>query len=107
VVGISQRDARNYTENMLDPDLEVLSKVLSWVYKSYSEDLLLVDDCKYKHIHLIAPILWSVVQLLPNIKVNVEQDLDGNLNVVLVTLIVLAANQRLEPGSDGNVVWLA
>ncbi|KAF8456201.1 hypothetical protein BGX38DRAFT_1257596 [Terfezia claveryi] len=61
-----------------DSDLEVLSKVLSWVYKSYSEGLLFTSDCESKRIHLIAPILWSVVQLLPNIKVDVEKDFDGN-----------------------------
>ena len=57
-----------------DSDLEVLSKVLSWVSKSYSEGLVF---CESKRIHLIAPILWSVVQLLPNIKVDVEKDFDG------------------------------
>ena len=70
---ILQKDGRKYTENVLpipDPDLEALSKVLSWVYKSYSGTLLLTDDCESKRTHLIAPILWSVVQLLPNTTVN-------------------------------------
>ena len=31
-----------------------------------------------KLIYLIAPALWAVVQLLPDVKVNVGQDLDGN-----------------------------
>jgi len=61
---IFERDKRNYTEHVRpipESDLEVLSKVLSWVYKSYSEGFLY--DCESKRIHLIAPILWSVVQL--------------------------------------------
>jgi len=33
---------------------------------------------KNVYIHLIAPVLWSVVQPLPDVKVSVEQDLVGN-----------------------------
>jgi len=57
-----------------DANYEILSVVLSWVVKCYRRTL---QDTE-KRIHLIAPVLWSVVQLLPDVKVNVEQDLDGN-----------------------------
>jgi len=73
-------DEKSYTESVQpipDPDFEVLSKVLSWVLRSY-KTLVFTEDNEAKRIHLIAPILWAVVQLLPDVKVNVEQDLDGD-----------------------------
>jgi len=39
---------------------------------------MVTADSEAKRIHLIAPVLWLVVQILPNIKVDVEKDLDGN-----------------------------
>ena len=57
-----------------ESDYEVLSKVITWIIKSYHSQLL---DNEAKRIHLIAPVLRAVVQLLPDVTVNVEQNLNG------------------------------
>jgi hypothetical protein len=59
-------------------DLEVLSKVLTWIMKCFEWTLIDVKDNEAKRLHVIAPILWAVVQLLPDVKIFIEQDLDGN-----------------------------
>ena len=59
-------------------DYEILSVVLSWIVKSYHCTLVDERDNETQRIHLIAPVLWAVVQLLPDVKVNIEQDLNGN-----------------------------
>ena len=76
---IFEKVQENYDEDIKpipEPDFEVLVTVLSWVLQSY-KTLVSTSDSEAKRIHLIAPILWAVVQHLPNVKVNVEQDLDG------------------------------
>jgi len=56
-------------------DYGILSEVLSWIIKCYH--CLLIGRME-ERIHLIAPALWSVVQLLPDMEVSVEQDLVGS-----------------------------
>lgn len=59
-------------------DLEVLSKVLTWIMKCFNWTLIDLKDNEAKRLHVIAPILWAVVQLLPDVTILLEQDLDGN-----------------------------
>lgn len=59
-------------------DLEVLSKVLTWIMKCFEWTLIDVKDNEAKPLHVIAPILWAVVQLLPDVKIFIEENLDGN-----------------------------
>nr|QUJ09333.1 crinkler 6 [Plasmopara viticola] len=59
-------------------DLEVLSKVLTWIMKCFGWTLIDFKDNEAKRIHVIASIIWAVVQLLPDVTVHIEQDLDGN-----------------------------
>ena len=59
-------------------DYEVLAKMLTWIYKFYNFSLYDKDNInEAKRVHLIAPVLWAVVQLLPDIIVTVEQELNG------------------------------
>ncbi|KAI5808645.1 hypothetical protein DFH27DRAFT_540495 [Peziza echinospora] len=60
-----------------EEDYKVLSKMLSWIVKCYHSSLFDGKDNEAKRIHLIAPVLWAVVQLLPDVTVNVKQDLSG------------------------------
>ena len=60
-------------------DFEVLVTMLTWIYRSYNYTLYdFMDINEAKRVHLIAPVLWSVVQLLPNVVVHVEHDLHGD-----------------------------
>ena len=40
--------------------------------------LIDLKDNEKKRLHMIAPILWAVVQLLPDVTIYIEEDLDGN-----------------------------
>jgi len=55
-------------------DYEALSRVLSWVIKC---QLCCDRPQQAKRIHLIAPVLWSVAQLLPDVRVSVGEQLNG------------------------------
>jgi hypothetical protein len=59
-------------EPIPNEDFLVLSKVLSWIIRSYKSQLF-----SGNRLHLIAPIIWSVTQLFSDISVQTEQDLNG------------------------------
>ncbi|KAI9331184.1 hypothetical protein BDR26DRAFT_682099 [Obelidium mucronatum] len=62
-----------------DGDFEVLVTMLTWIYRCYGRSLLEEKNKnETQRLHLIAPVLWSVVQLLPDVEVCVEHTLDGN-----------------------------
>jgi hypothetical protein len=59
-----------------DVDFQTLVKVLSWILKCYNGSLILNNN-EAKRLHMIAIIIWAVVQLLPDVTVHVEEDLNG------------------------------
>jgi len=62
-----------------DGDFEVLVTMLTWIYRCFGRSLLEEKNKnETQRLHLIAPVLWSVVQLLPDVEVCVEHTLDGN-----------------------------
>jgi hypothetical protein len=70
-----------YTQSRTDipaADFEVLVSVLTWIFRCYGSSLVEgKNKNEAQRIHLIAPVLWSVVQLLPDVEVCVEHKLDG------------------------------
>ena len=76
---IFDSDRANYVESITpipQEDLDTLSKVLTWIVKCF-KSLIDTRGNEAKCLHLIAPILWSIVQLLPDVTIQIEQDLDG------------------------------
>jgi hypothetical protein len=58
-----------------EEDLQTLSKSLKWIIKSCK--LQIFSANLSKRLHLLAPVIWSVAQLLPDVIVKTEEDLDG------------------------------
>jgi hypothetical protein len=61
--------------NIPEEDLQALSKSLKWIIKSYKSQIFTGNESK--RLHLIAPVIWSVAQLLPDVIVKTEEDLAG------------------------------
>ena len=62
-----------------DGDFEVLVTMLTWIYRCYGRSLVEEKNAnETQRLQLIASVLWSVVQLLPDVEVCVEHTLDGN-----------------------------
>jgi len=59
-----------------ESDFKILSTMLGWIIKCLNHDLFCLSN-EAKRRHLIAPVLWSVAQLLPDVAVNTECDLSG------------------------------
>ncbi|KAI8909104.1 hypothetical protein EDD86DRAFT_276016 [Gorgonomyces haynaldii] len=77
---IFEGELEKYEQDVLpipEPDFQLLLTMLSWIFKCYKSTLLIGLDSEAKRIHLIAPVLWAVVQLLPDVTVNVEAELKG------------------------------
>lgn len=77
---IFSEDIKTYeqvTQDICESDFAVLSTILSWIYKSYGKTVYRGEDNEAKRIHLIAPIIWAVVQQLSDVNVRIESNLDG------------------------------
>jgi len=71
---------RPYVEHIKEipeSDYKTLSKLLNWIVKCYHANLFDGKENEAKRLHLIAPVLWSVVQLLPDVTVKIEADIKG------------------------------
>jgi hypothetical protein len=70
-----------YTQSTLDippGDFEILVTMLTWIFRCYGRALIgKPNKNEAQRLHLIAPVLWSVVQLLPDVEVRVEHTLNG------------------------------
>eukprot|EP00842_Homolaphlyctis_polyrhiza_P002078 jgi/Hompol1/2871/HPOL_006203-RA len=76
------KDLQSYVQSSTDipeKDFQALETVLTWIYYCYGRSLLEeTNSNETKRIHLIAPVLWAVVQLLPDVVVRVEHTMNGN-----------------------------
>ena len=71
-------EMKSYYEPVLtipDETFSFLSKYLTLVMKCYG--LTLISGNEAKRLHLIAPVIMCVVSLLPDVVVQVEEDLNG------------------------------
>lgn len=51
--------------------------MLAWIIKSYHSDPFGGSENEDKRLYLIAPMVWSVAQLLPDVRVKLESNLPG------------------------------
>ena len=53
--------------------------MLTWIYRCFGRSMLEEKNKNYtQRLHLIATVLWSVAQLLPDVELCAERTMDGN-----------------------------
>jgi len=102
-------------QSIPESDFKILSTMLGWIIKCFHSDLF-SGSSKAKRLHLIAPVLWSVAQLLPNATVNTECNLSGKrvhaqgrFSFVLTrgskrVCVLLARGDNFRKGVVGNLL---
>ena len=68
-----------YTESVKDipeEDFDFIMKSLTKVIKCYGSSSV-INANEAKKLHLIAPVIFGVVSVIPGVTVEIEQDLDG------------------------------
>jgi hypothetical protein len=76
---IFQLHKKVYTEIIKDfPEeaFDFIMKYLTIVIKSYGSSSVIYEN-EAKKLHLIAPVIFGVVSVIPGVTVEIEQDLDG------------------------------